>query len=101
MYIILGLQVNYKLTIQSIVHLATTFSQVSASIRISRRRNSWSFEAICESMLFLGFLVRVEMLARQIDHAPWIGGGGDPKERCPENTAGGTRFPMWSFLGTF
>jgi len=72
--------------------LATTFSHLSGSIRIPRRKNWSSFEAIHESIQF--FFLHKTRNAGQPGRVPLIETSNSQREQRLENTAGGVGLPI-------
>ena len=81
--------------------LATTFSHLSGSIRIPRRKNASSFKAIHESTQFFVSSYSMMWSVAQTGHALSIETGSNQKEQCLVNTAGGVKLPNWVFPNRF
>jgi len=75
--------------------LATTFSHLSGSIRILRRKNWSSFEPITNRSNFL--LLHKIGSAGQPGRAPLIETSDSQREQHLENTAGGVGLPISTF----
>ena len=75
--------------------LATTFSYLSSSVRIPRRKNWSSFEAPRIDPIFY-FFIRPEG-AGQPGRVPLIETSDSQREQCLKNTAGGIGLPISTF----